>query len=149
MRPNTFGRLRRLETCRPGIEYSDNPDSPPFELYLAIEDTEHTRTKAKYSQTNGICERFLKTILNEFYRVTLRKRLYYSIERLPDDRDDWPVRYNVERIHQGRWCFGKTPKATFVDSIPLAREKLLTKLNACYAEGEQSQQLQTTNVRSS
>ena len=38
---------------------------------------------------NGICERFHKTILNEFYQVALRKKLYATMEELPTDLDAW------------------------------------------------------------
>ena len=34
--------------------------------------------------------------------------------------------YNEVRPHQGRWCYGKTPMQTFVDSVALAREKILS-----------------------
>ena len=43
--------------------------------YIAINEIEHTKTKAKSPQTNGICERFHKTILQEFYQVIFRKAL--------------------------------------------------------------------------
>ena len=76
-------------------------------------------------QTNGICERFHKIILNEFYRVTFRKKLYKTTEELQADLDQWVKLYNEERTHQGRWCYGKTPMQTFIDSIPLAKEKML------------------------
>jgi hypothetical protein len=33
--------------------------------------------------------------------------------------------YNEIRTHQGRWCYGKTPVQTFLDSLPIAREKLI------------------------
>jgi transposase InsO family protein len=117
-------RLQRLLTDR-GTEYCGNPEHHEFELYLAIEDIDHTRTKVKRPQTNGICERFHKTILNEFYRVTFRKRVYKSIEELQKDLDAWLVEYNEQRPHQGRWCFGKTPMRTFLDTASLAREKML------------------------
>jgi transposase InsO family protein len=52
-----------------GSEYCGNPERHEYELYLAIEDIDHSRTKTKSPQTNGICERFHKTVLNEFYRV--------------------------------------------------------------------------------
>jgi hypothetical protein len=42
----------------------------------------HTRTKARSPQTNGICERFHQTVLNEFYRVAFRKKLYTTLEQL-------------------------------------------------------------------
>jgi len=64
-------------------------------------------------------------VLNEFYRVTFGKKLYKSIEELQGDLDQWLKQYNEERTHQGRWCYGKTPMQAFIDSIPLAKEKML------------------------
>jgi len=116
--------LCRMLTDR-GTEFCGNPEQHPYELYLAVEDVEHTRTKVKHPQTNGICERFHKTVLNEFYRVAFRRRIYASIEELQQDLDAWLVEYNERRPHQGRWCYGKTPMQTFLDSIPLAKEKTL------------------------
>jgi len=115
--------LLRMLTDR-GTEYCGR-EHHPYELYLAVEDIEHTRTKTKSPQTNGICERFQKTILNEFYRVAFRKKMYHSLEELQADLDSWMEAYNCERPHQGRWCFGKTPMATFLDSLDLARQKML------------------------
>ena len=74
---------------------------------------------------NGIVERFHKTVLNEFYRVVFRKRIYGSLAELQQDLDAWIRSYNEDRPHQGRWCFGKTPMQTFLDAIPLAREKMI------------------------
>ena len=116
--------VSRVLTDR-GTEYCGRPESHEYELYLAIENIDHTRTKARSPQTNGICERFHKTLLDEFYRIAFRKRLYGTIEELQGDLDEWIERYNVERTHQGRWCFGKTPMATFLDALPLAKEKLI------------------------
>jgi hypothetical protein len=79
----------------------------------------------KSPQTNGIVERFHKTVLDEFYRVTFRKKIYGSIAELQVDLDAWVASYNEERPHQGRWCFGKTPMQTFLDAIPLAKEKMI------------------------
>ena len=90
-----------------------------------MEDIDHSRTKTKSPQTNGIAERFHKTVLNEFYRIAFRKKLYASIGELLDDLDEWVRSYNEERLHQGRWCFGKTPMQTFLDAIPIAREKMI------------------------
>jgi transposase InsO family protein len=117
-------RLLRMLTDR-GTESCGNPEHHPYELYLAVEDIEHTRTKVKHPQTNGICERFHKTILNEFYRVAFRKKLYRSIEQLQVDLDGYLREYNEQRPHQGRWCFGKTPLKTFLDSVDLAKEKMV------------------------
>jgi transposase InsO family protein len=116
--------LSRVLTDR-GTEYCGNPEAHEYELYLAIEDIDHTRTKARSPQTNGICERFHKTMLNEFYRVAFRKKVYTSLADIQADLDEWVRQYNEERTHQGRWCYGKTPLATFIDSLPLAREKML------------------------
>jgi transposase InsO family protein len=116
--------LMRILTDR-GTEYCGAPDRHEYELYLAVEDIDHTRTKTKSPQTNGICERLHKTMLNEFYRVAFRKKLYRALEELQTDLDAWLTQYNETRPHQGRWCYGKTPMQTFLDSVPLAEEKLL------------------------
>jgi transposase InsO family protein len=116
--------LARVLTDR-GTEYCGQPDRHEYELYLAVENIDHTRTKTKHPQTNGICERFNKTVLNEFYRVAFRKKLYASLAELQADLDAWLTTYNEERTHQGRWCYGKTPLRTFLDSVPLAKEKML------------------------
>jgi len=117
-------RFSRVLTGR-GTEYCGNPEHHEYELYLAVEDIDHSRTKTKSPHTNGIVERLHKTILNEFYRVAFRKKLYASIADLQDDLDEWIRSYNRERPHQGRWCFGKTPMPTFLDAIPIATEKTI------------------------
>ena len=116
--------LLRMLTDR-GTEYCGNPEHHGYEPYLALEDIDHTRSKAHSPQTKGICEWFHKTILNEFYRVTFRKKIYKTIEELQTDLDYWLKFYNEERFHQRRWCYGKTPTHTFIDSVPLAKEKML------------------------
>jgi transposase InsO family protein len=116
--------LSRMLTDR-GTEYCGTPEHHEYELYLAVENIDHTRTKVKSPQTNGICERFHKTVLNEFYRVAFRKKLYPTLEELQRDLDTWLEEYNERRPHQGRWCYGKTPLQTFVDAVPLAKEKIL------------------------
>jgi transposase InsO family protein len=114
--------LSRVLTDR-GTEYCGAPDRHPYELYLAVENIDHSRTKTKSPQTNGICERFNKTLLDEFYRVTFRKRLYGTLDAIQVDLDRFIEDYNMNRPHQGRWCYGKTPMQTFVDSLELAKEK--------------------------
>ncbi|MAU14429.1 MAG: IS481 family transposase [Muricauda sp.] len=116
--------LLRILTDR-GTEYCGKREHHEYQLYLTIEDIDHTRTKAKSPQTNGICERFHKTMQNEFFFVTFRKKVYKSIEELQNDLDQWVKWYNTERTHTGRHCYGKTPLQTFEDSIPLAKEKLI------------------------
>src|SRR5438105_7076074 len=111
-------KLCRMLTDR-GTEYCGNPEHHEYELYLAVEDIDHSRTKTKSPQTNGIVERFHKTVLNEFYRIAFRKKLYGSIEELQSDLDRWLEEFNLHRPHQGRWCFGKTPMQTFLDAKPI------------------------------
>lgn len=117
-------KLLRVLTDR-GTEYCGNPEHHEYELYLAVEDVDHSRTKTKSPQTNGIVERLHKTMLNEFYRIAFRKKIYRSIEELQADLDEWVASYNEQRPHQGRWCFGKTPMQTFVDAMPMAKEKMI------------------------
>jgi transposase InsO family protein len=72
---------------------------------MALNDIEHTKVRSP--QTNGICERFHKTILNEFYQVALRKKIYQTIEELQIDLDQWLVKYNTQRTHQGKCAGGE------------------------------------------
>jgi hypothetical protein len=76
-------------------------------------------------QTNGICERFHATVRNECYRVAFGKKCYASLAELQADLDAWLGIYTEQRPHQGRWCYGKTPMQTFLDSVPLAKETML------------------------
>lgn len=118
----------RILTDR-GTEYCGRRESHEYQLYLAIEDIDHTKTKAKSPQTNGICERFHQTIQNEFYATAFRKKVYTSVEELQKDVEKWVEEYNTERSHSGRYCYGKTPMATFRESKHLAQEKMLDKKN--------------------
>jgi len=64
---------------------------------------------------------------DEFYAVTFRTKLYQDLERLQADLDDWLQYYNQQRPHSGRYCFGKTPMETFMESLTLAKEKQLNQ----------------------
>ncbi|APJ03854.1 IS481 family transposase [Silvanigrella aquatica] len=112
----------RMLTDR-GTEYCGNKETHDYELFLAINDIDHTKTKARHPQTNGICERFHKTILNEFYQIAFRKKIYNSMEELQIDLDNWLEEYNLNRTHQGKMCCGRTPMQTFLDGIPKWKEK--------------------------
>ena len=123
--------LLRILTDR-GTEYCGNRERHEYQLYLAIEDIDHSKTKARSPQTNGICERFHKTIQDEFYSVAFRKKIYYSLDEIQEDVDHWIEEYNKERTHSGKYCFGKTPYQTFLDSKNLADEKMLDRLHQTY-----------------
>ncbi len=116
--------LLRVLTDR-GSEYCGNREYHEYELYLQVEGIEHTKTKTKSPQTNGICERFQRTVLNEFYQVAFRTKVYGSIEELQVDLDVWLSEYNEKRPHSGRYCYGKTLMQTFLDAIPMTREKMI------------------------
>jgi transposase InsO family protein len=120
-------RLLRILTDR-GTEYCGNRETHEYQLYLAIEDIDHSKTKARSPQTNGVCERFHKTILDEFYSVAFRKKIYHSIDEIQEDADRWIEEYNTQRTHSGKYCFGKTPWQTFLDSKKLADDKMLDRL---------------------
>ena len=119
--------LLRILTDR-GTEYCGNREHHEYQLYMAVENIDHTKTRARRPQTNGICERVHKTILQEFYQVAFRKKIYKSIEELQADLDQWIKYYNEERPHSGRYCYGKTPMQTFNDSKQLAKQKMIDQL---------------------
>jgi len=116
--------LLRILTDR-GTEYKGKREHHEYELYLDIEDIEHSKIQVRSPQSNGICERLHRTMQEEFYAVAFRKKLYESLDQLQNDLDKWMEYYNNERPHSGRYCYGKTPMQTFNDSIELAREKML------------------------
>jgi hypothetical protein len=124
-----FDDAQEVKLCRGltdrGTEDCGNPEPHKYELSLAVEDGDHSRTKTKSPQTKGTVERFHKTVLDEFYRVAFRKRISGSIAELQSDLDAWVRSSNEDRPHQGRWCFGKTPIQTFLDAIPRAQEKMI------------------------
>jgi transposase InsO family protein len=108
-----------------GTEYCGRLDKHPYELYLQLNEIEHRKTKVRSPQTNGICERFHQTVLNEFYRITFRKKVYTGLEALQEDLDTYMVSYNRERTHQGKRCQGRTPMETFLEGKKIYNEKNL------------------------
>lgn len=121
--------LLRVLTDR-GTEFNGRPENHEYELYLQIEGIDHSKTKVRHPQSNGICERLHRTMQDEFYAITFRKKLYHDLEQLQTDLDEWLVYYNQERPHSGRYCFGKTPMQTFNESITLAKQKLLNQTSS-------------------
>ena len=98
--------MLRILTDR-GTEYCGKVESHPYELYLGIEDIDHTKTKANHPQTNGICERFHKV---RFMILPLRKKIDTSLKALQTDANHWVHKYNAQRPHSGKHCYGKTCK---------------------------------------
>ena len=116
--------LLRILTDR-GTEYCGKREYHDYQLYLTLEDIEHSKTKVRSPQSNGICERFHRTIQDEFYAIAFRRKVYSTLEQMQQDLDEWIREYNEERTHTGKYCFGKTPWQTFTDSLHLAKEKML------------------------
>ena len=103
-----------------GPEFCGTPNHP-FELYLALNHIEHRRTKVRTPRTNGFVERFNKTVLDEFFRITFRENLYESIKSLQGVRDEWLLHYNRERPHRGYRNRAKRLFDTISDFIPSVR----------------------------
>ncbi len=114
--------MLRILTDR-GTEYCGKPEQHDYQLYLGVNNIEHTRTKVRHPQTNGICERFHKTIHQEFYQVTLRKKIYESVEQLQADLYIWLAEYNNHRTHQGKMCCGRTPMQTLKEGKDIWMDK--------------------------
>lgn len=120
--------LLRILTDR-GSEFKGSLAHHEYELYLQIEGIEHSKTQVRRPQSNGICERLHRTMQEEFYAVAFRKKLYTSLEDLQTDLEQWLEYYNNERTHSGKYCFGKTPMQTFIDTKSLAKTKMLNELS--------------------
>jgi transposase InsO family protein len=114
--------LLRVLTDR-GTEYCGKIENHAYQLYLALENIDHSKTKARHPQTNGIVERFHRTMKQEFYDITFRKKIYTTLDELQHDLDQWLSNYNNLRPHAGKYCYGKTPMQTFMDSKHIAIEK--------------------------
>ncbi len=99
-----------------GTEYGGKVEHHDYQLYLAINDNEHTKTKAMSPQTNGIRERLHKTILNEFYQVMFRKNFYGALDILQSDLDEWLAHYKNELTHQGKMCCDRRWKRYLMES---------------------------------
>lgn len=115
-------KVQRVLTDR-GTEYCGKEQTHAYELFLGLNEIEHTCTKTKHPQTNGICERFHQTCSNEFYKIAFRKKMYRSMQELQEDLDVFIKDYNENRTHQGMRCKGRTPHQTFLDGVALALAK--------------------------
>jgi transposase InsO family protein/transposase-like protein len=87
-------------------------ETHPYELYLTLNEIEHRRTRVRTPRTNGFVERFNGTVLDEFFRVVMREKVYASVEALQADLDAWLIHYNTERPHLGYRNQGRRPIET-------------------------------------
>ena len=101
-----------------GREFCGRPDRHPYELFLQLEEIEHRTTKVKRPQSNGIVERFHRTLLDEHFRIEGRKTWFETVEEMQAVLDTYMVAYNTERPHQGRGMKGRTPARAFKEGLP-------------------------------
>ena len=100
-----------------GREFCGRPDRHPYELFLQLEEIEHRTTRVKRPQSNGIVERFHRTLLDEHLRVEGRRTWFETVAEMQTVLDAWLVEYNEKRPHQGRGMNGRTPKQAFVEGL--------------------------------
>jgi transposase InsO family protein len=101
-----------------GREFCGRPDQHPYELYLQLEEIDHRTTRVKRPQSNGIIERFHRTLLDEHFRVEGRRTWFETIEEMQGVLDDYLVIYNTRRPHQGRGMNGRAPAQAFIEGLP-------------------------------
>jgi len=120
-----IAQLEMPGVTKEGLDIKINGHTLTIELFLDVEEIEHTRTKARHPQTNGICERFHKTILNELYRITFRRKVYVALN--PSRRTLTRGSSNTMKSgpHPGRWRFRKTPMEIYCKSLHSAKEKMI------------------------
>ena len=115
---------RGTEYCGSREHHPCLPARQAYQLFLYLNDVEHTKTKARNPQTNGCTERFNQTLFDEFYKVAFRKKVYSSLEEIQADLDEFLKEYNFRRTNQGKYCKGRTPMKTFKDGLDLCRQYL-------------------------
>ena len=106
-----------------GREFCGREDRHPYELYLALNEIEHRRTRVRRPFTNGFVERFNRTLLDEFLRKAFREKFYESVEALQEDLDAWLKHYNYERPHRGYRNMGKRPVDSLKEYLKNARHQ--------------------------
>jgi transposase InsO family protein len=107
-----------------GREYCGRPLGHPYELFLAINQIEHRCTDVASPETNGFCERFHRTVKEEFFQVAFRKTLYESLDQLQADLDRYLEFCNRERAHRGYRTQGRTPYQAFLDGMKLMSKEV-------------------------
>jgi transposase InsO family protein len=106
-----------------GREFCGRPDQHPYELFLQLEEIEHRTTRVKRPQSNGIIERFHRTLLDEHFRVEGRRTWFETIDEMQAVLDDYLIGYNHRRPHQGRNMNGRTPAKAFADGLPKSNQR--------------------------
>ena len=121
-----------------GLEYCGRKDSHPYQLFLHLNDIEHTRTKVRHPQTNGSTEKLNQTIKNEFYAVAFRKKIYGSLDAIQTDLDEFMKYYNYDRTNQGKHCDGKTPAETLEQGYKFYKKYVIDGMEVTESEAKSS-----------
>ena len=107
-----------------GREYCGRPMIHPYQIFLEFNEIKHRRTKVATPRTNGFVERFNRTVLDEFFRETFRKKFYASVDELQKDLDQWLHYYNYERPHRGYRNLGRRPIETIEQGKSVKKRKM-------------------------
>lgn len=99
-----------------GTEFKGT-DLHPYQVYLELNDIAHRTSRVRRPQTNGFIERFNRTVLDEFFRLAFRQKLYETLDALQTDLDAWLKFYNTERPHQGYRNMGRKPIETIMQYV--------------------------------
>ena len=91
--------MLRILTDR-GTEYCGKVEQHNYELCLAINDIDHTKTKPASPQTNGICERFHKDDLARVLSNYIQEEAIQYIRGITSDSRRLAKFYNTERTYQ-------------------------------------------------
>ncbi len=101
-----------------GREFCGRPDQHPYELFLQLEDIAHRTIRVRRPQSNGIIERFHRTLLDEHFRVEGRHTWFEIIEEMQAVLDDYLEGDKTRRPHQGRGMNGRTPIRALNGGMP-------------------------------
>jgi len=100
-----------------------------FKQMLVDYGINHLRIDRGKPVQNGYCERFQRTIHEEFYQPVFRKKFFKNIEDLQYALDQYLIFYNFERAHFGLSAQGAVPIDYFKSKNSILRhrfQKLLT-----------------------
>jgi len=102
-----------------GKEYTTHWENSKhdYENFLASCGIRHTRIKPRCPKSNGMVERFNRTLLEEFYQIAMLKKAYTSLDELQDDLDQFITYYNFKRTNQGYRLKGKIPYQNFLSGL--------------------------------
>ena len=83
-----------------GREFCGREDRHPYELFLQLEDIDYKRTRVNRPQSNGIVERWHRTLLDERFRVEGRRTWFETLEEMQSVLEHYLVEYDTKRPHR-------------------------------------------------